>query len=144
MAEKLGYKNIYAFRDGLPGWIAADYPVETIEKLKKIKVPIIAPAELKAMLDGGEDIVLLDARNPLDAVKLWIDSPKRQSIALDELPERYGELASGKKVVVIDVNGKRSAITSSYLGGKGFQDIVRVQGGMQQWALDGLPMVFAQ
>lgn len=142
MAVKLGYKNVYGFRDGLPGWIAADYPVETIEKLQNAKVPVISPAELKGMLDS-EDIVLLDARNPLDADKLWIESPKRINIELDDLIDRYAELPAGKKLVIIDVNGKRSGISASYLSGKGFNNIVRVQGGMQQWALDGLPTVYA-
>lgn len=144
MAVKLGYKNVYGFRDGLPAWIAADYPVETIEKLQNVKVPLISPAELKGLLDSDQDMVLLDARNPLDADKLWIDSPKRISIALDELPERYTEIPTGKKLVIIDVNGKRSGISASYLSGKGFTDVARVQGGMQQWALDGQPTVYAQ
>jgi rhodanese-related sulfurtransferase len=143
LAVNLGYKHVYGFRDGLPGWIVADYPVETIEKLKKVKVPLISAADLKGMLDS-EDIVLLDARNPLDANKLWIDSPKKISIALDDLIERYAELPIGKKLVIIDVNGKRSGIAASYLSGKGFKDVVLVQGGMQQWALDGQPTVYAQ
>lgn len=96
------------------------------------------------MLDSGQDMVLLDARNPLDADKLWIDSPKRIAIALDELPDRYAEIPSGKKLVVLDVNGKRSSISASYLSGKGFTDVVRLQGGMERWALDGQPTVFVK
>lgn len=143
MAAKLGYKEVYGFRDGLPAWIAAGYPVESIEKLEKVKVPLITPAELKMMLDG-EDIVLLDVRNPVDGDKLWIDSPKRISIDLDQLPERYAELPRDKKMVIVDVNGKRSGISASYLKGKGFADVSRVQGGMEKWVLGGLPTAFAQ
>ncbi len=96
------------------------------------------------MLDRGEDIVLLDVRNPIDADKLWIDSKKRVHIDLDELGDRIAEIPKGKKLVVIDVNGKRSAIATSYLHGKGFQNLERVGGGMHVWVMDGQPTVIAR
>ena len=92
------------------------------------------------MLDANEDFVLLDVRNVVDANKFWIASPKRLSIILDELPDRYSEIPRNKKVIILDVNGKRSPITASYLAGKGYTDLVRLNGGMQQWAMDGMPV----
>jgi rhodanese-related sulfurtransferase len=37
-AVSLGYKNVHAFREGLPGWTAAGYPTVSIEKLPDVKI----------------------------------------------------------------------------------------------------------
>lgn len=100
---------------------------------------MITPAELKKMLDSREDIILLDARNPVDAEKIWIESNKRLAIPLNNLPEHYAEIPQDKKLIIIDVNGKRSSITASYLYGKGYKNMVRLGGGMAKWVLDGMP-----
>ena len=58
-AVSLGYKNVYAFREGLPGWTAAGYPTASIEKLPDVKIKRITTSELSGQLDNNL-VVLLD------------------------------------------------------------------------------------
>ena len=140
LAAKVGYEKVFVFRGGLPEWIMAGYPTISTEKLPDVKVPSITVQELKNMLDNNEDLLVLDIRIPDDEKKLWIDSPKRQAISFNELPDRYTEIPEGEKLVVLDKIGKRATVASRYLAAKGFGNIVKVSGGMNEWAKSGLPI----
>ena len=37
-AVELGYKNVYAFREGIPGWERAGYPLVTVKPLPDVEV----------------------------------------------------------------------------------------------------------
>jgi rhodanese-related sulfurtransferase len=143
-AAELGYNNVFVFRDGLPGWIAAGYPTVSVEKLPKFEAPTLSTAELNTKLDAKEDLVLLDIRIPNEAKKFWIKNTNRMWIPLSDLPTRYKEIPPGKKVVVIDLNGKRSPIALRYLNGKGYQDLAKISGGMHQWVKDGFPTEYGK
>jgi rhodanese-related sulfurtransferase len=140
LAAKAGYEKVYVFRGGLPEWIMAGYPTKSIEKLPDVKIPSITVQDLKGILDAKEDLVLLDIRIPDDEKKLWIDCEKRRAVSFNELPEKYSEIPKGKKLVILDKIGKRAAVASRYLAAKGFDNIVKVSGGMNQWAKSGLPI----
>ena len=116
LAASLGYKNSYAFRDGLPAWIKAGYPVETTEKLPKAKVPNVNVSKLKKMLDGKQDFVLLDIRMPFAAKTRWIKCSNRLSIPLDDLTDRHPEIPSGKKIVIIDELLEFTVVYLLYVG----------------------------
>lgn len=132
------------FRDGLPGWIAAGYPTTTIEKLPKFEAPNISPAELKSKLDAKGDFVLLDIRVPTQAKKLWISSRNVLKIHMNELPSRFREIPAGKQVIIMDLNGKRAPIAARFLSSKGFKDLAKLSGGIQQWVKDGLPTEYGK
>ena len=116
----------------------------TIETLPKVDIPTIAPQDLKGMLDADEDFVLLDIRLNIDVDRYWIESPRRLQISLNELTERFAEIPKGKKLVVIDKNGKRSGLAARYLTAKGFEQVIIVSGGMNQWIKSGLPTRLAE
>ncbi len=139
LAANAGYQNVYVFRGGLPEWIMAGYPTVTLETLPKVDVPTLSPQDLQKMLDAGENFVLLDVRIPVDAAKFWIETPLRLQISFNELPQRYAEIPAGEKLVILDKIGKRAALASRYLTAKGFDDIVKVSGGMNQWIKSGMP-----
>lgn len=139
-AVKLGYENVYAFRAGLPAWIEAGYPTTTIEKLPKVKLAKISTDKLLSKMTSGDDFVLLDVCLKRDAQKFWIDSPRRIHIPFDELETRLSEIPKDKEVVVICLKGKRSPTAIRYLTAKGFKNLIQVDGGMQQWVLEGKPI----
>ena len=122
----------------------AGYPTTSTEKLPDVKIPAITVQDLKGMLDANEDFVLLDIRIPDDEKKLWIDSAKRQAVSFNELSDRYTEIPKDKKLVVLDKIGKRATVASRFLSAKGFDNIIKVSGGMNQWAKSGLPIVIAK
>jgi rhodanese-related sulfurtransferase len=139
-AVQLGYKNVFAFRKGLPAWIAAGYPTISVEKLPKVDVAKINTDALSGMIANGDDFVLLDVCLKRDADKFWINSPNRVHVPLDELEARLSEVPKNKKVVVVCLKGKRSPTAIRYLTAKGYKDLVSVDGGMQQWILEGKPV----
>ena len=139
-AVKLGYKNVYAFRKGLPAWVKAGYPTISTAKLPKFDIKKISTDALLTMLNTNDKVVLLDVCLERDARKFWIDSPSRIHIPLDELEGRINEIPKGKTIAVICLKGKRSPTAIRYLKTKGFNDLVSINGGMQQWILEGKPV----
>jgi len=138
-AVALGYKNVYAFREGIPGWEKAGYPLETIKKLPDVEIRKISTMELATSLDN-EDIVLLDINLEEDARKFRIDHKKCKHIPLDELNVSLTQLPRDKKIAVICLKGKRSLTAVRYLSGQGFKNVVVVEGGIQKWILEGRPV----
>jgi rhodanese-related sulfurtransferase len=138
-AVELGYRNVYAFREGIPGWAAAGYPLVSVNPLPDVEVEKISTEELAAML-ANDDVVLVDINLTEDARKFHIDHAKRVHIPLDELNVSVPQLPRDKKIVIICLKGKRSPTAVKYLIGQGYEDVVMVEGGMQKWVMDGRPV----
>lgn len=140
LAVSLGYTNVHCFRGGLPDWIQAGYPVASTEKLPKADVPDVVPAELKGLLDGGQAVVLLDIRPASEVAKYRIATPARLHIPFDQLTERAGEIPGERRVVVLDVNGRRSPLAGRYLAARGLSEVAKLQGGMERWLKEEMPV----
>lgn len=140
MAAELGYKNVYCFRGGLPEWIKAGYEVERKEKLPKVRVPTIGVAELEKLL-GSDSAVLLDVRPAKESAKYRIEAANCVTIPFGEIDARLDRVPSGKKLILIDVNGKRTNIASRYLHLKGHTDLARLEGGINNWIKAGKKVV---
>ncbi len=138
-AADMGYKNVYAFRDGIPGWEEAGYQLEVIKPLPDVKVNKISTMDLAISLTN-EDVVLLDINLEEDANKFYIDHIKRQHIPLDELNVSLAQIPKDKKICVVCLKGKRSPTAVKYLVGQGYKDVVMVDGGVQKWVLEGRPV----
>jgi rhodanese-related sulfurtransferase len=141
-AEKavgLGYTNVYAFREGLPSWEKAGYPLESTSKLPEVEVKTISTDELSQLLDT-EDVILLDINLEEDAKKFHINHAKRVHIPLDNLNVSLPQLPKDKKIAVMCLKGKRSVTAARYLIGNGYMHVSVVEGGLQKWILDGRPI----
>jgi len=138
-AVELGYTNVYAFREGIPGWEKAGYPLVTVKPLPDVEVAKITTVELAAMLEN-DDVVLVDINLKDDARKFHIDHAKRVHIPLDELNVSVSQLPREKKIVIICLKGKRAPTAVKYLIGQGYEDVVMVEGGVQRWVMEGRPV----
>ena len=138
-AVELGYTNVYAFREGIPGWEKAGYPLVTVKPLPDVEVAKITTVELAAMLEN-DDVVLVDINLKDDARKFHIDHAKRVHIPLDELNVSASQLPREKKIVIICLKGKRAPTAVKYLIGQGYEDVVMVEGGVQRWVMEGRPV----
>jgi rhodanese-related sulfurtransferase len=141
-AEKavgLGYKNVYAFREGLSGWEKAGYPLESTNRIPDVKVKKVSTDELSRLLDT-EDVILLDINLKEDANKFHINHSKRKHIPLNDLNVSLPQLPKDKKIVVMCLKGTRSETAARYLIGQGYMHVFVVEGGLQQWILDGRPV----
>jgi molybdopterin/thiamine biosynthesis adenylyltransferase/rhodanese-related sulfurtransferase len=101
-------------------------------------IPEITPRELKARLDKGDDIYVLDVREPHE---YQICNINGHLIPLGELPQRGHELDSSKEIVAHCKSGKRSAQAVEFLRGAGFKKIQNLKGGILAWSDEVDPTV---
>ncbi|HXO44678.1 MAG TPA: molybdopterin-synthase adenylyltransferase MoeB [Candidatus Cybelea sp.] len=94
-------------------------------------VPEITPKELKARLDRGDDIYVLDVREPNE---YQICNINGHLIPLGELSRRVHELDSSREIVAHCKSGKRSAEAVEFLRGAGFRKISSLKGGILAWS----------
>ncbi|MBZ5503708.1 MAG: ThiF family adenylyltransferase, partial [Acidobacteriia bacterium] len=102
------------------------------------KVPEITPRELKARLDRGDDLFLLDVREPQEYRICHLNG---RLIPLGEIPQRVGELDRSREMVVYCRSGKRSADAVEFLQRAGFQKIWNLKGGILAWSDEVDPSV---
>ncbi len=94
-------------------------------------VPEIQPAELKAHLDSGDDIFILDVREPHE---YQICNLGGYLIPLGDLPARMNELDSSREIVAHCRSGVRSAKAVTLLRQAGFAKVKNLAGGILAWA----------
>ena len=95
-------------------------------------IPEISPVELKTKLDAGEDIFVLDVREPHEFDICRIDGTTL--IPLGQLPNRVNELNSADDIVVHCKSGKRSAKAVDFLQTAGFRKVRNLAGGILAWS----------
>ena len=91
----------------------------------------ITPEELKRRLDAGEDIFVLDVREPHE---YQICNLGGYLIPLNDLPKRVSELDSSREMVVHCKMGGRSAKAVDFLRQSGFIKVHNLAGGINAWA----------
>jgi molybdopterin/thiamine biosynthesis adenylyltransferase/rhodanese-related sulfurtransferase len=96
-----------------------------------LKVPEITPRELKTRLDRGDDLFILDVREPHE---YQICNLRGHLIPLGELPRRVHELDSSREIVAHCRSGKRSAEAVDFLRKAGFRKILNLKGGILAWS----------
>jgi adenylyltransferase/sulfurtransferase len=95
------------------------------------KIPEIRPEELKRRIDTGEDIFVLDVREPHE---YQICNISGHLIPLGDLPKRVHELDSSREIVVHCKSGARSAKAVDFLRQSGFKRVSNLAGGILAWA----------
>jgi molybdopterin/thiamine biosynthesis adenylyltransferase/rhodanese-related sulfurtransferase len=101
-------------------------------------VPEIAPRELKARLDRGDALFILDVREPHE---YQICNLGGHLIPLGDLSRRVSELDSSREIVAHCRSGKRSAEAVEFLRKAGFRKILNLKGGILAWSDEVDPSV---
>ncbi len=94
-------------------------------------VPEITPRELKSRLDRGDDLFILDVREPHE---FQICNLGGHLIPLGDLSRRVNELDSSREIVAHCRSGKRSAEAVEFLRSAGFRKIWNLKGGILAWS----------
>jgi len=94
-------------------------------------VPEIQPEELKRRLDSGEDIFVLDVREPHE---YQICNLNGHLIPLGDLPKRMNELDSSREIVAHCRSGVRSGKAVDFLRQAGFRKVKNLAGGILAWS----------
>ena len=99
----------------------------------------ITPQDLKARLDKGDKLVLLDVREPHEYSFAKIDGSIL--IPLGTLPQSLDSLDRGAEIVAYCHLGMRSADAVGFLAQQGFQNVKNLVGGIDAWSLRVDPSV---
>lgn len=94
----------------------------------------ITCAELKRRLDSGDDLRIIDCREPWehDLVRL----PDSTNIPMNDTPARVDEYRAFEcDVVVYCHHGVRSLHVATWLRSQGLDNVLSLRGGIDAWSL---------
>ncbi|THF74211.1 rhodanese-like domain-containing protein [Cohnella fermenti] len=92
---------------------------------------VIAVDELKARIDAGEKLHLIDVREDDEVAYGMIEGAVH--IPMGTIPDRQDEIPKDEEVIFICRSGNRSGRVCEYLAAQGFGKLVNMQGGMLAW-----------
>jgi sulfur-carrier protein adenylyltransferase/sulfurtransferase len=96
----------------------------------------ITARELKARLDRGDAVTIIDVREPREWEIASLAGYGAQLIPLGELPQRLSEVDTRNDVVVHCKSGARSARALQQLQAAGVDRVWNLQGGILAWSED--------
>jgi rhodanese-related sulfurtransferase len=102
-------------------------------------VPEVAPGQLQSRLEGGEQIVIIDVREPDEFARGKI--PGAYTIPRGVLEMQVdGRLPLDTTVVLYCGGGARSALAAKSMAEMGYDKVENLQGGWHAWINSGLPI----
>ncbi|HYZ32691.1 MAG TPA: rhodanese-like domain-containing protein [Crenalkalicoccus sp.] len=146
--DSIGATDLHVLEGGVPAWKAAGHVVfsgvnvpskafgEWVEH--QYGTPSVDPAELHAMMERGEDMVILDSR-PMEEFRR-MSIPGARDVPGGELVYRIGELAPRPETtIVVNCAGRtRSIMGAESLRSAGVPNrVVALRNGTMGWELAG-------
>ena len=101
------------------------------EKLDMTELPEITTLELRQILAGGFEGILLDVREQDEYMMAHIEGS--EILPLSGWPQAAANLPKDAKYLVHCAAGMRSARAGVWMLQNGFTDVTNVAGGMKQW-----------
>ena len=110
--------------------------------LKKLVQSRLEPAELKAQLDAGEQVYIVDLRHPLELLAEPFTLPRAMHFSPDALAARHGEIPRDRDVVLFctcpsEATAAKTAMTLHKLG---IERVRPLRGGYDEWKRLGFPL----
>jgi adenylyltransferase/sulfurtransferase len=94
-------------------------------------IPQITVKELKRRIDAGEDVQLIDVREPYEYQIAQIGG---KLIPQNDVANRLGEIDRNREVVVHCRSGARSQKIAEFLKQQGYPEVMNVAGGILAWS----------
>ena len=101
------------------------------EKNLKNGIPQISVKDLKALRDRGEDVFLLDVREPYEYQIAQIGGTL---IPQNDVPNRLAEIPRDREIVVQCRSGARSQRIAEFLKQSGYTQVANLAGGILAWS----------
>jgi molybdopterin/thiamine biosynthesis adenylyltransferase/rhodanese-related sulfurtransferase len=101
------------------------------ETTVKNGIPQLTVKELKARIDAGEDVYLIDVREPYEYQIAQIGG---KLIPQNEVPQRLAEIDRDREVIVQCRSGARSQRIAEFLKQSGYPRVVNLAGGILAWS----------
>jgi adenylyltransferase/sulfurtransferase len=101
------------------------------EKNVKNGIPQLSVKELKKRIDAGEDVFVLDVREPYE---YQIANIGGKLIPQNDVPHRLAEIDRDREIVVQCRSGARSQRIAEFLKQAGYPKVVNLAGGILAWS----------
>lgn len=134
-ASKLGYTNIFTYKEGIPGWEKAGFAIESALTLPNDPVKQLSPDEVVAQREG---IWLVDIRDE-ERQATGVIAGTNQHLPLLSIMDDFGTLPKDKLIVVYDTADQLTLIAGRFLASKGLS-VARLGGGITKWIGAGQPV----
>jgi rhodanese-related sulfurtransferase len=137
----MGFAVCALFLAGISGQAFAEAkgPMQFVEEAKA-KIVEVTPQQVKADMDAGKPVILLDVRDSaeFDAGHL----PKAMNISRGLLEFKIGRIIPDKNanIILYCRTGARSALTTVVLQEMGYTNAKNMQGAFKAWGEAGLPV----
>jgi glyoxylase-like metal-dependent hydrolase (beta-lactamase superfamily II)/rhodanese-related sulfurtransferase len=128
---RIGFDNVRGFLDG--GLASAAVRTDLLESSLRL-----APDVAARRLADADAPLGLDVRTVGERATAAIAGTMH--IPLTQLPDRSGEVAAERPVLVFCAGGYRSSIAASLLRQRGVRDVSEIAGGITAWIAAGLPL----
>jgi adenylyltransferase/sulfurtransferase len=106
-------------------------PAAKEENPVKNGIPQIAVTDLKKRLDAGEDLFVLDVREPFE---YQIANIGGTLIPMGQVPQRLDEIDRNREIVVQCKSGGRSQRIAEFLKQAGYEKVANLAGGILAWS----------
>lgn len=125
---RAGYDRIMGYlKGGIEGWYNTGFAVEHLQ--------LLTVQELKAKIDRGEELTILDDRAQAEWEEGHIKGAKH--VYVGHIQERMVDIPKDKPVAVICNVGHRAGLGASILLREGFREVYSVLGSMTAWRAAG-------
>jgi len=106
-------------------------PESKEEKSVKNGIPQLSVKDLKQRIDAGEDVFILDVREPYEYQIAQIGG---KLIPQNDVPQRLAEIPRDREIVVQCRSGARSQRIAEFLKQSGYPQVVNLAGGILAWS----------
>ena len=113
-------------------------PASERQSAVKNGIPQVSPKDLKKRIDAGEDLFILDVREPFE---YQIANIGGVLIPQNDVPKRIGEIDRNREIVVQCKSGGRRQRIAEYLKQSGFPTVSNLAGGIVAWSDEVDPKV---
>jgi adenylyltransferase/sulfurtransferase len=120
ITQLIDYQNFCGFSPNIPE-----------ERSVNNGIPQLTVKELKQRIDAGEDVFILDVREPYE---YQIANIGGKLIPQNEVPSRLAEIDRDREVIVHCRSGARSQRIAEFLKQAGYPKVVNLAGGILAWS----------
>ena len=113
-------------------------PASERQSAVKNGIPQVSPKDLKKRIDAGENLFILDVREPFE---YQIANIGGVLIPQNDVAQRIGEIDRTREIVVQCKSGGRSQRIAEYLKQSGFPKVSNLAGGILAWSDEVDPKV---
>ncbi|HVU48089.1 MAG TPA: molybdopterin-synthase adenylyltransferase MoeB [Terracidiphilus sp.] len=106
-------------------------PAAKEEQAVKNGIPQVSVQELKRRMDAGEDVFVLDVREPFE---YQIANIGGKLIPQNDVPQRLAEIDRDREIVVQCKSGGRSQRIAEFLKQAGYPNVSNLAGGILAWS----------